>query len=244
MALNASANHGILLFLLRRVICSMKDDGQFPSEFIDALFSLISAIFSTQNGGNMIVAAGMIPLLVRILDIRKPECIKVFCNNYQPNRKKSVAKCLNVLDLHLYGLGHSFDAFIQFGGLGTIVTRIQEEIDFGLAYYSKFLDGKTLVETSQSTAATLASPTSPQKTLHSHPSSNTRSSSIRSSSIATTASSTPPRDFVPFERLTLLKSMLKFALHAMRVSSASDSVRNLIEGLWRWRARAINIFSR
>ena len=91
-ALNVSANHGILLQILRR-INNEPQNGKwmdstgfdqvthtvtalivYPREFLDALFTLLSCVLQNQPGGQMLMSAGVIPMLVQILG--NQQCIE------------------------------------------------------------------------------------------------------------------------------------------------------------------------
>nr|CAG8455076.1 13988_t:CDS:10 [Entrophospora candida] len=53
-AINASANHGILLYVLRKIIADLDSEHPiYPQDYCDSVFALITHIISTQIGGNM-----------------------------------------------------------------------------------------------------------------------------------------------------------------------------------------------
>ena len=123
-AVNAAANHGILMFILRQVAAHLdspdpQQPTKYPTEFIDALFSLLSTLITTQTGGSVIVSAGLIPVLVQFIRNRRPE----------PEYVKLVARSLALLDSVLYGFGQvSFQGVIDAGGLEAVVGRIESEM--------------------------------------------------------------------------------------------------------------------
>ncbi|CAG8766933.1 5759_t:CDS:2, partial [Acaulospora morrowiae] len=76
-AINASANHGILLYVLRRVIADLDRDRQiYPQEYYDSLFALISYIITTQTGGTMVISAGIVPTLLQLINNKIPHQLK------------------------------------------------------------------------------------------------------------------------------------------------------------------------
>ncbi|KAI8817902.1 uncharacterized protein EV422DRAFT_196979 [Fimicolochytrium jonesii] len=116
-AVNASANHGILMFVLRKVITSLDAPvSDYTQEYIDALFGFVAYIASTQSGGNMIITAGILPVLVQLMMNTRQEHIK------------SVTKCVLLLDSLVFGFSPSFAAFAAANGLENLVQRIQDEI--------------------------------------------------------------------------------------------------------------------
>lgn len=101
-AVNASANHGVLMYVLRRAISSLDSDGMiswtsllqklrirstltlhsytvptYCQEFVDALFGFVSYIASTQSGGNMIISAGILPVLIQLMTNKRADRLKV-----------------------------------------------------------------------------------------------------------------------------------------------------------------------
>jgi E3 ubiquitin-protein ligase HUWE1 len=86
--MNASANHGHLMILLRKAIASNSTSivsgpsftlstNEITSDFCDVLFSFLTFILQTQTGGNMLIAAGIMPILVSSLNNHKEGQIKV-----------------------------------------------------------------------------------------------------------------------------------------------------------------------
>lgn len=81
-AVNASANHGTLLFILRKVTVAMEsEDSTYPQDFLDALFAFVTYLIQTQSGGQMLMSAGIIPTLLTILGNKKQSQLKVSRKN-------------------------------------------------------------------------------------------------------------------------------------------------------------------
>ncbi|KAI8912022.1 hypothetical protein DFJ77DRAFT_86217 [Powellomyces hirtus] len=118
-AVNASANHGILMFILRKVISSMDSDvPTYPLEFVDALFGFVAYIASTQSGGNMIISAGVLPILIQLM------------SNTRAEQVKPVTRCILLLDSLVFGFTTSFAPFTAANGLEILVQRIQDEVTY------------------------------------------------------------------------------------------------------------------
>ncbi|KAH8549675.1 hypothetical protein BGW37DRAFT_459292 [Umbelopsis sp. PMI_123] len=118
-AVNASANHGTLLYILRKVTVAMdSEDAHYPQDFLDALFAFVTYLIQTQSGGQMLMSAGIIPTLLTIL------------GNKKAIQLKNVTKSVGLLDSIVYGFAASFSAFCNAGGLDSLVNRIKIEVDY------------------------------------------------------------------------------------------------------------------
>jgi E3 ubiquitin-protein ligase HUWE1 len=105
------------MFIIRQIVVNLDSDNViYTAELVDAILSLISTLITSQNGGNTIVSAGIMPILVQMLENRRQAQMRV------------VSRVLTILDSILYGFHQSFEAFIEANGLDIIVTRIEEEL--------------------------------------------------------------------------------------------------------------------
>lgn len=127
-ALNAGANHGMLMQLLRKVLATFSDnDGSyFSQEFIDSFFSFVSFLINTSSGGQMIISAGIVTLLTNAI------------SSYSPTHLKSISKCATMIDTIIYGFPSSLNVFISAGGVDIIVSRIQNEVHVCLELGANF----------------------------------------------------------------------------------------------------------
>ncbi|KAI0243771.1 E3 ubiquitin-protein ligase tom1 [Massospora cicadina] len=117
-AVGASTNHGVLLCMLKKVIApeSAHEDGFLL--LVDALFSLLSYVFTSQSGGNMLITAGIVSLLVQFLSGEMAEA---------PVRLRY--KGIQLMDNAIYGFPTAFSSFQASDGLATLVQRIDEQVD-------------------------------------------------------------------------------------------------------------------
>ncbi|KAI9321546.1 hypothetical protein BX666DRAFT_2072991 [Dichotomocladium elegans] len=113
-AFNVSANHGILMHILRKINSDTGD--VYPRDFLDALFTLLSCIMQNQPGGQMLMSAGIIPMLVQILG--NEQCIQA----------KYMSRIVSLLDTVVNAFTTSFSAFCNAGGLDTLLARIKESV--------------------------------------------------------------------------------------------------------------------
>ncbi|PWN38380.1 uncharacterized protein FA14DRAFT_159977, partial [Meira miltonrushii] len=123
-SLSASVNHGVLMQVLRAVIDDLAT-GQ-PSrcdQLIDAFYGLVSFVTSTSVGSGLVVGAGLVQLLVQLIDRAKPETYIV---------QRSMTRALGLLDSVIYAYLPAFNLFCQAQGLEVFVRRIEEEVERGI----------------------------------------------------------------------------------------------------------------
>ncbi len=113
-AVNAGVNHGVLMALLRKTIGELsQEDSTLPQPFVESLLSFVTYIAAHASGGNMVVSAGLVPLLVQVIDIR------------HPNRLYALSKTMQLLDNVLYGYTNAFQLFVNARGVEVLVSRIE-----------------------------------------------------------------------------------------------------------------------
>jgi E3 ubiquitin-protein ligase HUWE1 len=86
---------------------------QYPFDFVDALLGFLTQLLTTNSGGNMIMAAGVIPVLVQAV------------NNRTATGLKFVTRCIGLLDSVLYGFGNSFASFFEANGMDIMSARLK-----------------------------------------------------------------------------------------------------------------------
>ncbi|CAL1707508.1 unnamed protein product [Somion occarium] len=120
-AVNAGVNHGILMALLRKTISQVADpESNIPQSFVEALLAFVTFIATHASGGNMVVGAGLVPLLIQIIEIRLPQRLYV------------VSKAMQLVDNVLYGYTNAFQLFCNARGVDVLVGRIEYEVDLDL----------------------------------------------------------------------------------------------------------------
>ena len=113
-AVHVGVNHGILMSLLRKTISDISNSSStVPNLFVDALISFVTFISAHQTGGNVLVSAGLIPLLIQAISIENVERLSV------------IPKILQLLDNVLYGYSNAFTLFCNSRGVEALVTRIK-----------------------------------------------------------------------------------------------------------------------
>ncbi|KAL4078441.1 hypothetical protein V8B97DRAFT_1881842 [Scleroderma yunnanense] len=124
-AVNAGVNHGILMALLRKTITEVSNpESPLPNSFVEALLAFITYITQHAGGGNMVVGAGLVPLLVQIIE-----------NRLAP-RLQMASKAMQLVDNIVYGYSNAFQLFSNARGVAVLVDRIQHEVDFDITMYS------------------------------------------------------------------------------------------------------------
>ena len=113
-AVNAGVNHGILMALTRKTIGEIANpDAVIPQPFVEGLLSFVTYIATHASGGNMVVSAGLIPLLIQVIEVRLP------------NRLYAISKTMQLLDNVLYGYTNAFQLFCNARGVEILVERIE-----------------------------------------------------------------------------------------------------------------------
>ncbi|OLL25644.1 E3 ubiquitin-protein ligase TOM1-like, partial [Neolecta irregularis DAH-3] len=122
--LNVAINHGILLSVLRMMIRDFQESKPVDENFQEAMFRILTYFITISTGSGMLSSAGLIPILVAMLDIQHPEALR------------AVSKCIGVIDHLIFGLQTSFQSFSNAQGLKFLVDRLQHEIDYGIKHAS------------------------------------------------------------------------------------------------------------
>ena len=113
-AVNAGVNHGILMALLRKTVAQVADsECSLPQAFVEALLAFVTFIATHASGGNMVVGAGLVPLLIQVIE------------NRLPNRLYVLSKAMQLLDNVLYGYTNAFQLFCNVHGIEALVDRIE-----------------------------------------------------------------------------------------------------------------------
>lgn len=113
-AVNAGVNHGALMALLRKTVVEIAvPHSAIPQAFVEALLTFVTYIAAHTTGGNMVVGAGLVPLLAQIIEVR------------HENRLYALSKTMQLLDNILYGYVTSFQLFCNARGIDILVGRIE-----------------------------------------------------------------------------------------------------------------------
>jgi E3 ubiquitin-protein ligase HUWE1 len=121
-AVNAGVNHGILMALVRNMVLEVgKPESKLPHAFVEALLSFITYVASHASGGNMVVGAGLIPLLIQLMENRLPLRLGV------------VSKTMQLVDNVLYSFANAFSLFCSSRGVDALVERIEVCVSMLLA---------------------------------------------------------------------------------------------------------------
>ncbi|KAK4120885.1 hypothetical protein N657DRAFT_648684 [Parathielavia appendiculata] len=140
-ALNANVNHGVLLYVIRKAVASMKEDSIEPDDgkvtdtdhWRASLFALTLQMAMASRIGQEMSSAGLLEIMVEILNIRS----KTAARNY--------SMVLAFLDTIIYGFNGAFTVFSNAGGLDAIsnliidtVARSKELVAAGLGTKPEF----------------------------------------------------------------------------------------------------------
>jgi E3 ubiquitin-protein ligase HUWE1 len=113
-AVNAGVSHGILMALVRHTVADVAQPGStLPHAFLDALLAFVTYLAQNAAGGSMIVSAGLVPLLIQLIE------------NRLPSRLAVVSKTMQLIDIVLYGFVNAFQLFVAGRGVDALVNRIE-----------------------------------------------------------------------------------------------------------------------
>ncbi|CAO3651292.1 unnamed protein product [Mucor fragilis] len=116
-AFNASANHGVLLHILRQLCQSTS---AYTVDFLDALFTLLTFLLQTPAGGTMLMSAGIMSTLIQVLD---------HPSNANPIYRKALIKVIGLLDTIMSNINTSFSSFCSANGLDVLLKVIQTQVN-------------------------------------------------------------------------------------------------------------------
>ncbi|KAJ2621035.1 E3 ubiquitin-protein ligase tom1, partial [Coemansia sp. RSA 1358] len=116
VSLNASANHGVLMFILRKALTNIGEPPVFPYEFMSALYMFLTSMTTTMNGGQLLVSAGAIPVFVSAL------------KQAHPGHLRGTGRVARLLWSLISSVTSAFPAFCGANGISTLVNRMHTEV--------------------------------------------------------------------------------------------------------------------
>lgn len=120
-SVNASVNHGIILSVMRNLIDDLRKAEPASTEhFVDSVLSFVAFIATSSSASHTIVGAGLVPLLVELVDIRSPDRYMV---------QRTISRALGLIDSLTYAVPQAFDLFCNARGLDVLVDRIKAEVN-------------------------------------------------------------------------------------------------------------------
>ncbi|KAH9898730.1 hypothetical protein F4778DRAFT_193863 [Xylariomycetidae sp. FL2044] len=134
-ALNATVNHGVLLYVIRKAVAEMKEDDAgeqwtAKDEWRDNLFSLTLHITmamadTTARSTPEIISAGLLEIMVEILNTRSNIA------------ERTYGTLVGFLDSLIYNVQSSFQSLINAGGLEAITNLVTHEVDLAKGLISQ-----------------------------------------------------------------------------------------------------------
>lgn len=125
-ALSINVNHGVLLYVVRKAVADLaaeKDDEEYDKEaeeWREALFSLVGYLPTTAHAGSLLVSAGLIPILVELLQLRTKKALR------------NIPKAISFLDQLIYNVQNAFQTLANARGLDIVVDLVADEVKAGL----------------------------------------------------------------------------------------------------------------
>lgn len=125
-ALSINVNHGVLLYVVRKAVADLaieRDDEEYDKqaeEWREALFSLVGYLPTTAHAGSLLVSAGLIPILVELLQLRTKKALR------------NIPKAISFLDQLIYNVQNAFQTLANARGLDVVVDLVADEVKAGL----------------------------------------------------------------------------------------------------------------
>ncbi|KAK8087276.1 hypothetical protein PG994_002250 [Apiospora phragmitis] len=129
-ALNATVNHGVLLYVIRKAVAEMREDDAGEQwtdedEWRDNLFSLTLHITMAMTNNSSrttpeIISAGLLEILVEVLTIRSNVA------------ERTHATLVGFLDSLIYNVQSAFQNLIHANGLNAVTDLITHEVELAL----------------------------------------------------------------------------------------------------------------
>jgi E3 ubiquitin-protein ligase HUWE1 len=120
-ALNTTVNHGVLLYVVRKVVAELNQEDSSDKfteddEWRDSVFSLLGNLSGNPRTGGELVTAGLIPILVEVLSLHTTTA-----ERYHPT-------ILQFLDSILYTARDAFQTLVNANGLDAVSDLIVFEV--------------------------------------------------------------------------------------------------------------------
>lgn len=125
-ALSINVNHGVLLYVVRKAVADLaieKDDEAYDKEaeeWREALFSLVGYLPTTAHAGSLLVSAGLIPILVELLQLRTKKALR------------NIPRAISFLDQLIYNVQNAFQTLANAKGLDVVVDLVADEVNAGM----------------------------------------------------------------------------------------------------------------
>jgi E3 ubiquitin-protein ligase HUWE1 len=137
-AFNASANHGVLLHILRQ-LTHQQQHGKlecrnnrieciythnlfcveiYTAQFLDGVFTLLSFLLQTPSGGQMFMSAGIISTLIQLLEHKDT-------GEYYTN---VLIRAIGLFDTVMGSNSGSFSSFLNSNGLDVLLRQIKDQV--------------------------------------------------------------------------------------------------------------------
>ncbi|PSN61279.1 hypothetical protein BS50DRAFT_681072 [Corynespora cassiicola Philippines] len=120
-ALSVNVNHGVLFYVVRKLVSELgteSTNGSEEDEWRESLFSLLNTLPTSQaRTGEGMVSAGLLEILVEVLKLRTDKA------------ERNHPKILSFLDTFVYNLRDAFPALVSAKGLDIIADLLAYEVE-------------------------------------------------------------------------------------------------------------------
>lgn len=115
-SINAHVSHGVLMGVLRSISQKLTTDAEISYDVVDAVLAFLSFINSQPQYGNLLVGAGLLPILLQMLDTKGPR------------RNQIIPRTAGLIDSAVFSHQQALQALTSADGVNVIVGRIKAEV--------------------------------------------------------------------------------------------------------------------
>lgn len=115
-SINAHVSHGVVMGLLRSVTAKLVANEPVAHDTVDALIGFLAFINSLPSHGNQLIGAGLIPVLIEMLDAKGER------------RGQYIPRAAGLIDSAYFTHPQALQAFMNADGLNALVGRIKAEV--------------------------------------------------------------------------------------------------------------------
>lgn len=115
-SINAHVSHGVLMGILRSISLKLTTGAEISYEVVDAVLAFVSFINTQPQYGNLLVGAGLLPILLQMLDTKGER------------RNQIIPRTAGLIDSAVFSHQQALQALTAADGVNVIVGRIKAEV--------------------------------------------------------------------------------------------------------------------
>lgn len=115
-SINAHVSHGVLMGVLRSISQKLTTGAEISYDVVDAVLAFLGYINSQPQYGNLLVGAGLLPILLQMLDTKGPR------------KNQIIPRTAGLIDSAVFSHQQALQALTSADGVNIIVGRIKAEV--------------------------------------------------------------------------------------------------------------------